>query len=199
MTLQIVVASRNQHKLDEIQRILTAEGVDVDLVSLANFPDAEDVAETESTFAGNALLKARAACQATGIAAIADDSGLCVDALNGMPGIFSARWAGSHGEDTANLELLLAQLTDVPDARRSAHFICAIAYVTPDGKERIVEGTVDGQIIREPRGDRGFGYDPIFVPDGMTLTTAELTSEQKDTISHRGRALRAFAQLLSDA
>lgn len=197
MMLRIVVASRNQHKIDEIQRILRAEGVDVDLVSLADFPDAEDVAETESTFAGNALLKARAACHATGLAAIADDSGLCVDALNGMPGIFSARWAGSHGDDTANLELLLAQLTDVPDARRSAHFICAIAYVTPDGKERIVEGTIDGQIIREPRGDRGFGYDPIFVPDGMAQTTAELTSEQKDRVSHRGRALRAFAQLLN--
>ena len=199
MTLRIVVASRNQHKIDEIKRILSAENVDVDLISLADFPDAKDVAETESTFAGNALLKARAACQATGLAAIADDSGLCVDALNGMPGIFSARWAGSHGDDTANLELLLAQLADVPDSRRSAHFICAIAYVTPDGKERIVEGTVDGQIIREPRGDRGFGYDPIFVPDGMTLTTAQLTSEEKDTVSHRGRALRSFAQLLNQA
>ncbi|MGA0184803.1 MAG: RdgB/HAM1 family non-canonical purine NTP pyrophosphatase, partial [Candidatus Nanopelagicales bacterium] len=155
-------------------------------------------AETGSTFAANALLKPRDVAQRTGLVAIADDSGLCVDALNGMPGILSARWAGSHGDDAANLHLLLAQLADVPGKRRGAAFHCAAAVATPDGDERVVEGVLEGSLITEPRGSNGFGYDPIFTPRGYALTTAELTPEEKDAISHRGEAFRKLVPVIRE-
>jgi XTP/dITP diphosphohydrolase len=196
--MRVVLATQNAHKLVEMRRILDEAGVDIELVGTDEFPGLTDVAETGSTFAANALLKARSVCAETGLPAIADDSGLGVDALNGMPGIFSARWSGSHGDDFANLNLLLGQLTDVPDARRGAAFHCAAAVVLPDGTERVVEGTIDGTLIREPRGSNGFGYDPIFVPVGESRTTAEMSAEEKDAISHRGRAMRALVPVLRE-
>jgi XTP/dITP diphosphohydrolase len=149
--------------------------------------------EDALTFADNALIKARACCAATGLAAVADDSGLCVAALGGAPGVFSARWAGGHGDDAANLALLLDQLRDVPDKHRAAWFECAAALVTPDGRERVEVGRLTGRLARQPRGGGGFGYDPILIPDGMAVTAAELTPERKNAISHRGRAFRALA------
>lgn len=198
MSHRVVLATRNAKKLDELQRILDGEGLSIEIVSLAAFPDAPEVAETESTFAGNALLKARAIAEATGLPAVADDSGLCVDALNGMPGVLSARWAGGHGDDDANLDLVLGQISDVPDRRRTASFQCAAAVALPDGTERVVEGSVDGVLIRERRGSHGFGYDPIFVPLGHDVTTAEMSAEEKDAISHRGQAMRALVPVLRD-
>ena len=196
--MRVVLATQNAHKLVEMRRILDEAGLDIELVGTDQFPALTDVVENGSTFAANALLKARSVCAETGLPAIADDSGLGVDALNGMPGIFSARWSGSHGDDLANLNLLLGQLTDVPDARRGAAFHCAAAVVLPDGTERVVEGTIDGTLIREPRGTNGFGYDPIFVPVGESRTTAEMSPEDKDAISHRGRAMRALVPVLRD-
>jgi XTP/dITP diphosphohydrolase len=198
MSLRVVLATRNAKKLDELQRILDSEGLPIEIVSLAAFPDAPEVAETESTFAGNALLKARAIAKATGLPAVADDSGLCVDALNGMPGVLSARWAGGHGDDDANLDLVLGQISDVPDRRRTASFQCAAAVALPDGTERVVEGSVEGTLLRARRGGNGFGYDPIFVPLGHDVTTAEMSAEEKDAISHRGQAMRALAPVLRD-
>lgn len=198
MSHRVVLATRNAKKRDELQRILDGEGLPIEIVSLAGFPDAPEVAETESTFAGNALLKARAIAEATGLPAVADDSGLCVDALNGMPGVLSARWAGGHGNDDANLDLVLGQISDVPDRRRTASFQCAAAVALPDGTERVVEGSVDGVLIRERRGTHGFGYDPIFVPLGHDVTTAEMSAEEKDAISHRGQAMRALVPVLRD-
>ena len=198
MAPQVVLATKNRKKLDELHRILEAEGMDVELLGIDAFPDLPDIPETESSFAGNALLKAREIARITGLPAVADDSGLCVDALNGMPGIFSARWSGRHGDDEANLDLLLGQLNDVPDRRRTAAFHCAAAVALPDGTERVVEGTVDGVLIRERRGTNGFGYDPIFVPLGRDVTTAQMTAEEKDAISHRGQAMRALAPVLAE-
>jgi len=198
MTQRVVLATRNQHKVAELRRILETADLDVDLVGTEQCPDLPDVAETGSTFAANALLKANDVAQRTGLIAIADDSGLCVDALNGMPGILSARWAGKHGDDAANLQLVLAQLADVPPNRRGAAFHCAAAVATPEGEERVVEGVLDGSLITEPRGRNGFGYDPIFTPRGYVLTTAELTPDEKDAISHRGQAFRALAPVLAD-
>jgi len=157
-----------------------------------------EVAETGATFTENALLKARAVVAYTGRPAVAEDSGLCVDALNGMPGVLSARWAGRHGDDEANLRLVLAQLVDVPMERRAAHFACVAALVLPSGREQITEGTLSGRIADAPRGTNGFGYDPIFVPDSSELTTAEMSAEAKDAISHRGRALRALAPVIAE-
>jgi XTP/dITP diphosphohydrolase len=171
---------------------------EVNVVGLDEYPHAPDVPETELTFAGNALLKARAIAAYTGLPAVADDSGLCVDALNGMPGVFSARWAGRHGDDRANLKLLLGQLSDVRADRRGAHFTCAAAVAFPSGQERVVTGKITGRLIDAPRGTGGFGYDPIFVPDGRTRTTAEMTAAEKDAISHRGQAFRALARLLPE-
>ena len=198
MTHRIVLATRNRKKLEELQRLLDAASLDVEILSLDAFPDAPEVAETESTFAGNALLKARAIARATGFPAVADDSGLCVDALNGMPGVLSARWAGGHGDDDANLDLVLGQISVVPDRRRTASFACAAAVALPDGTERVVEGSVEGVLLRERRGVNGFGYDPIFVPLGHDRTTAEMSAEEKDAISHRGRAMRALVPVLSE-
>ncbi len=198
MPHDVVLATRNRKKLDELQRILDAEGLGIRILSLDEFPDAPEVAETESTFAGNALLKARAIAAATGLPAVSDDSGLCVDALNGMPGVLSARWAGGHGDDDANLDLVLAQIEDVPDRRRTAAFHCAAAVALPDGTERVVEGSVEGVLLRERHGENGFGYDPIFQPHGMSKTTAQMSAEEKDAISHRGQAMRALAPVLGD-
>lgn len=198
MTTRVVLATRNQHKVAELHRIVDSVGLDVELVGTQEFPDLPDVAETGSTFAANALLKAREVAQYTGLIAVADDSGLCVDALNAMPGILSARWAGTHGDDAANLDLVLAQLRDVAGNRRSAAFHCAAAIATPDGDERVVEGVLEGVLIDVPRGANGFGYDPIFVPLGHDRTTAEMSAEEKDAISHRGIAFRALAPVLAD-
>jgi len=189
----LVLATRNEGKLRELARILSSQ---IKLVGLDAFPDAPDVPETGATFEANALLKARAIANYTKMPAVADDSGLCVDALNGMPGVLSARWAGRHGDDQANLDLVLAQLADVPDERLGARFVCAAALVDPEAGEWVVTGEVTGRLIRVPRGSGGFGYDPIFQPDGFDLTTAEMTPEAKDAISHRGRAFRALAPFI---
>jgi XTP/dITP diphosphohydrolase len=194
---RLVLATGNQHKLVELARILAASRVEVDLTGLGEFPGAPDVAETGATFAENALLKGRAIAGFTGLPTVADDSGLCVDAMNGMPGVLSARWSGRHGDDEANLRLVLAQTADVPDDRRGAQFVCVAALVLPSGKEHLSEGLVSGRLIREPRGSNGFGYDPIFVPDSSDLTTAQMSSPAKDAISHRGRALRALAPVIA--
>jgi XTP/dITP diphosphohydrolase len=189
----VVLATRNEGKLKELARIIGS----VTLAGLDEFPGAPEVAETGATFVENALLKARAIAEFTGLPSVADDSGLCVDALNGMPGIFSARWSGRHGDDQANLDLLLAQIADVPDERRGANFTCAAVLARPDGTSDVVLGQVDGQLIRAPRGSGGFGYDPIFVPDGYDITTAEMTADEKDAISHRGKAFRALAPFIT--
>ena len=199
MTTTIVLATRNSKKLAEMERILRGAGLDVHVVSADEVaPDMEDVVEVESTFVGNALLKARATAAHTGHISISDDSGLCIDALNGMPGVLSARWAGSAKDDTANLKLVLEQLADVPEPRRGAHFECAMAVVTPEGDEVTVEGRMDGRIITAPRGQHGFGYDPIFVPNGWQLTTAEMDPHIKDGLSHRGAAIRNVIPVLEN-
>ena len=199
----LVLATRNPAKLRELARIL---GSSVALAGLQESPGAPDVPETGATFEENALLKARATARYTGRPAVADDSGLCVDALSGMPGVLSARWAGAHGDDRANLELVLAQVADVPDTRLGAQFVCAAAVVLPPGGpvgeapgEWVVTGQVAGRLTRIPRGSGGFGYDPIFLPDGSGLTTAEMIPEAKDAISHRGRAFRALGPFITAA
>ncbi len=194
---RLVLATRNPDKLIELDRILKVSMVPVQLVALDEFPGAPDVAETGATFADNALLKASAIAEHTGLPAVADDSGICVDALNGMPGVLSARWSGRHGADAANLRLLLDQISDVPDERRVAYFACAAALVLPSGDRSLSEGMLHGRIIREPRGAGGFGYDPIFVPDDDSRTTAELSAEEKDAISHRGRAFRGLVPMIA--
>ena len=192
----LILATRNTKKLAELRRILEASSVDVSVTDLSEYPDMPEVAETGATFTENALLKARAVVAHTGRPAVAEDSGLCIDALNGMPGVLSARWAGQHGDDEANLRLVLGQLADVPADRRAAHFACVAALLLPSGRGDITEGTVSGRITDAPRGTNGFGYDPIFVPVGSELTTAEMNPEAKDAISHRGRALRALAPVI---
>jgi len=237
-----VLATRNAAKLRELGRILAAEdhgGTQIALAGFDEFPGAPDVPETGATFEANALLKARAIADYTGLPVVADDSGLCVDALNGMPGVLSARWAGGHGDDRANLELVLAQVADVPDSRLGAQFVCAAALVVPGSgvpgsgvpgsgvpgsgvpgsgvpgsgvpgagvpgsgvpgsgaREWVVTGQVEGRLVRVPRGSGGFGYDPIFLPDGFDQTTAEMTVEAKDAISHRGRAFRALTPFIT--
>ena len=187
MSGRLVLATRNAHKLGELRRILDEAGLEVELVGVDAFPGVADVAETGTTFAENALLKA----QATGLPAVADDSGLCVDVLGGMPGVFSARWSGQHGADRANLELVLAQIADLPDERRTAHFTCAAAIAFPDGTDRVVEGFLHGTLLRSSRGTGGFGYDPIFLPDGGSRTTAELEPAEKDAIRSDPAAGRA--------
>ncbi|MFI6446162.1 RdgB/HAM1 family non-canonical purine NTP pyrophosphatase [Kitasatospora sp. NPDC050543] len=197
-TRRLVLATRNQHKVAELRAILGDAGLDVELVGADAYPEIPDVPETGVTFAENALLKAHALAKATGLPAVADDSGLCVDVLNGAPGIFSARWAGKHGDDRANLDLLLAQLSDIAPEHRGAHFRCAAAVALPDGTERVVEGRLPGELRTAPSGDGGFGYDPILQPLGETRTCAELTADEKNAISHRGQAFRALAPLVRD-
>jgi XTP/dITP diphosphohydrolase len=192
---QIVLATRNGYKISELRTILgdLIGELDLEIVGMGEFPDIPDVVETGVTFAENATLKAVAAAQATGLPALADDSGLSVDVLGGAPGVFSARWAGTRGQDRANLELLLGQLCDVPDEQRAAAFVCAAALALPDGTVVVREGRMPGMLAREPRGDNGFGYDPILVVDGDSRTSAELSFEEKNAISHRGKAFRALA------
>ncbi|HEY7362325.1 MAG TPA: RdgB/HAM1 family non-canonical purine NTP pyrophosphatase [Streptosporangiaceae bacterium] len=194
---KIVLATRNPGKLAELRRILAAAGVSAAVTDLDDVPGMPEVAETGRTFAENALLKARAVAAFTGLPAVADDSGLSVDVLSGMPGVLSARWSGSHGDDGANLRLLLGQLADVPARERGAQFVCVAALVLPAGDEHLAEGTVRGRLTCSPRGSNGFGYDPIFVPDGFEVTTAQMSVEEKDKISHRGKALRALAPVIA--
>jgi XTP/dITP diphosphohydrolase len=191
VTVALLLATRNGHKLAELRRILQPR-VQVRVLGLDDVPSYPELPESGATFADNALIKAREATARTGLIAVADDSGLAVDALNGMPGVLSARWAGSRHDDTANLELLLDQLSDTPDDRLGAAFHCAAALVTPAGTELVRHGVMPGRLVRERRGSNGFGYDPIFVPEGYQQTSAELASEEKDRISHRGRALQAL-------
>jgi len=194
MSHKLVLATRNQGKITEFRRILEelAPG-QIELIGVDQFPDLVDVDETGATFEENSLLKARYTCQATGLPAIADDSGLCVDALNGDPGIFSARWAGVHGNDQANLEKVLAQLKDVPDEKRTAYFICVASLVLPDGREQVAEGRFEGRILHAPVGTNGFGYDPIFQPLGLSISSAQMSAQEKDVVSHRGKSLRSIA------
>jgi XTP/dITP diphosphohydrolase len=194
--VKILLASRNAKKLTELRRILTPVLPDVEVIGLDDVDEYPEVPESGATFADNALIKAREGYRHTGLATVADDSGLTVDALNGMPGILSARWAGAHGDDEANLRLVLGQVADVPDERLGAAFECAVAYVTADG-ETVTSGRMPGRLVRAPRGQNGFGYDPIFVPDGHDVTSAELDSATKDSISHRGQALRELARQLA--
>jgi XTP/dITP diphosphohydrolase len=198
VSTRLLLATRNAKKLVELQRILDgALGAgEVTLVGLADVPAYDEVPETGLTFVDNALLKAREGASHTGLPTVADDSGLAVDALNGMPGVFSARWAGKHGDDRANLELVLAQMSDVDDHHRSARFVCAAALVLPSGEEYTVSGEMPGRLTRAPRGGGGFGYDPIFEPEGHTRTSAELDPPEKDAISHRGKAFRALAEVI---
>lgn len=194
---KVVLATRNPHKITELRAILAATGVVIDLVGVTAFPDLPDVAETGVTFAQNALLKATETARRTGLPSIADDSGLCVDVLGGSPGVFSARWSGKHGDDEANLDLLLAQLSDIADEYRRAHFVCAAALALPGGAEVVREGRIDGRLLHARRGANGFGYDPIFLPDGYDRTTAEMTADEKNAVSHRTRAFRALAEDLA--
>ena len=204
MSRRVVLATRNVGKVAELRRILADAGVAVELVGADAFAAMPDVEETGATFAANAMLKARAVAEHTGLPAVADDSGLCVDALNGMPGVLSARWAGAHGDDAANLDLVLGQLADIPDERRGAHFFCAAAVAMPPGPHgspgecRVVEGQIDGVLLHERRGTGGFGYDPIFLPYGSARTTAQMDPAEKDAISHRGQAFRALAPVLAE-
>lgn len=193
-----MLATRNRHKVEELRAILAATGVEVELVGADEFPDLPDVPETGVTFAENALLKAVDVADRTGLPAIADDSGLCVDVLGGAPGIFSARWAGKHGDDAANLDLLLGQLADIADEHRQAHFACAAALALPDGRRVVREGRIDGVLVHARRGGNGFGYDPIFLPDGYDRTTAEMAAAEKNAISHRTRAFQALALDLAE-
>jgi len=194
---QVLLATRNVKKLAELRRILD-QLLDVEVVGLDDVPYYDELPETGATFAENALLKAREGAKRTGLLTVADDSGLAVDALNGMPGVLSARWAGKSKDDNANLQLVLEQLADTPDERLGATFVCAAALVTAAGAENVVEGRMPGRLVREPRGTNGFGYDPIFVADGFDVTNAELPPEEKDAISHRGRAFRALAPLIAE-
>jgi XTP/dITP diphosphohydrolase len=193
----VLLATRNAKKLAELRRILAPHLPDVRVLGLGDVPAYPEVRETGASFAENALLKAHAGFSQTGMLTVADDSGLTVNALNGMPGVLSARWAGGHGDDTANLQLVVDQLRDTPDERLGAAFVCTVALVGP-GFETTVDGRMDGRLIRSPRGSNGFGYDPIFVPTGYEVTSAELDSARKDAVSHRGQALRALLPILAE-
>jgi XTP/dITP diphosphohydrolase len=192
--IKLVLATRNPGKIVEFRRILEElHPASIDLVGLEHFPELRDVDETGETFFENALLKARTVCLETGLPSIADDSGLCIDALKGAPGVLSARWSGVHGNDAANIEKVLTQLAHVPDRELGAHFTCVTAFVMPDGRESTAEAILSGAILRQPIGNFGFGYDPIFRPVGSELSLAELDAQKKDLISHRGQSLRAIA------
>ena len=198
MSRQVVLATNNAKKLGELRRILTGEaGLAVEVLGLGDVPAYPEPAETEWTFEANALLKARACLAATGLPALADDSGLAVDVLNGMPGVRSARWAGPGAGDTDNNDLLLRQLDGVPVAERTGRFVAALALVLPGGVEHVRRGEMPGRIAEQPAGENGFGYDPLFVADGQSVTNAELEPEAKDAISHRGQAIRAIVPLLT--
>ena len=208
MTRRLVLATRNEHKVHELRQILAdlVSDLDLEIIGAGDVEGAPDVAETEVTFLGNARLKAVALARATGLPAVADDSGLSVDVLGGSPGVFSARWSGSTAgpdagradTDRANLALLLEQIGDVPDEHRTAAFVCAAVLAMPDGRVQGVEGRVEGSIVREPAGTNGFGYDPVFVPKGEQRTLAEHTDEEKNAISHRGNAFRALNPVMRE-
>ena len=192
----VVVATHNAKKAVELRRVLEAEAVPVRVMGLGDLPAYPEPAETETTFEGNALLKAHAAARQFGHLAVADDSGLVVDLLNGMPGVRSARWSGPGATDQSNLDLLIRQLADTDDEQRTAQFVCAMAMVAPDGREWVVRGEMLGRLVLQPRGSNGFGYDPIFVANQKCVTNAELSAEEKDAISHRGKAVRMLVPLL---
>ena len=198
MTSRVLLATNNAKKLAELRRIVAEQGLGVEIVGLADVDSYPEPAETEWTFEGNALIKARVAAAATGLPALADDSGIEVDVLNQMPGVRSARWAGGHGDDAENLALLLRQIDDVPDPERTARFVCAMALVLPGGAEHVERATMEGRLGREPRGANGFGYDPAFIPEGHELTTAELDPDAKDAISHRGKSVRQMVAHLRE-
>lgn len=198
MSRRVLVASRNAKKLNELRRILADAGIaGIEIVGLGDVPAYDEAPETGATFEENALAKARDGAAATGLPCVADDSGIAVDALNGMPGVLSARWSGVHGDDAANNALLLAQLGDVPDERRGAQFVSTCALVVPGGTEIVVRGEWPGVIGRKPVGDGGFGYDPLFIPTGGDITAAQLTPAEKDAVSHRGRALTQLLPVLA--
>jgi XTP/dITP diphosphohydrolase len=197
LSTRLLLATRNAGKLAELQRLLEAAVPGVEVVGLRDVDDYPEAPETGATFAENALLKAREAIRYTGLPAVADDSGLTVDALNGMPGVLSARWSGRHGDDDGNTALLLGQLADVPDERRGAAFVCAAAFVAADGTEHVLERHWRGTVSREKRGSNGFGYDPVFVPQGMDVTSAELAPAEKDARSHRGQAFAALVPVIA--
>ena len=190
--MKLALATRNPHKVAELRAILLPLLPGAQILGAEAF-DVPEPVEDEVTFAGNALIKARQLAEATGLLSLADDSGICVDAMGGAPGVFSARWCGRHGDDAANLELLLAQMADVPERHRGASFVCAAAMAAPDGREEVAEGVMRGSLLFAPRGENGFGYDPIFRPEGLSVSSAELTPERKEAISHRGKAFRALA------
>ena len=196
MSKSVVLATNNPKKLAELRRIMAEAAPDIEVLGLPDVSPYPEPAETERTFAGNALLKARACVAATGLPALADDSGLEVDVLNGMPGVRSARWAGPEATDADNNELLLRQLHDVPAGERTARFVSAMAAVFPDGTEHVCLGVMSGHVADAPRGENGFGYDPLFVAEGNTVTNASLDAEAKDAISHRGQAVRTIVPLL---
>ena len=193
--MEIVLATRNKGKIRELERIFASNLPGVKLLGTDAFPDLADVAETEDTFEGNALLKARAVSHFTNLPAIADDSGLAVDHLEGAPGIFSARYSGVHGDDQANLNKVLHEMDGV--SNRKAQFVCAAAFVAPRGYELVLRAEMVGNLIDAPRGEKGFGYDPIFIPIGFNQTTGEMDPELKDSISHRGKAMRELAEEIS--
>ncbi|TWS18635.1 RdgB/HAM1 family non-canonical purine NTP pyrophosphatase [Tsukamurella asaccharolytica] len=205
----MLLASRNAKKLRELRQVVADAGiVGLEVVGLDEVPAFEELPEDAPSFEGNALIKARQGYERTGLPCLADDSGICVDALNGMPGVLSARWSGRHGDDSANTALLLAQISDTPDERRGGEFVSACALVSGPGEagQVTVRGAWRGAVLREPRGDGGFGYDPVFLPEGSDRTAAELTAEEKNAISHRARALaqlveplRALAARVPDA
>jgi XTP/dITP diphosphohydrolase len=197
---RVFLASRNAKKIEEMRRILDDHLPGIEVLGLDDVAPYDEPVEDQPTFEGNALLKARAGVEATGLPSLADDSGLCVDALNGMPGVLSARWSGPPKDDHRNNTLLLDQLADVPDRRRGAEFRCAVAFCHPDGHQKVTPGVMRGRVIRELRGSGGFGYDVLFVPEEQDgeLTTAEMSAEAKDRISHRGQSLRAMAPAVAD-
>ena len=195
--MKLLVASNNAKKLGELEKILADAGIDsVELVPLRDVEPYDEPVEDGRTFADNALIKAHAGAQATGLACIADDSGIAVEELNGMPGVLSARWSGQHGNDAANNELLLAQMEHVPSERRQAAFVSVCALVTPAGQEHVAEGRWPGTLLTAPRGEAGFGYDPLFHPEGDTRSSAEMTPEEKNAASHRGRALAQLVPVI---
>lgn len=188
----LVLATRNKGKIEEVQRLISEHAPHIRLRSVAEF-GIDDVEETGSTFEGNALLKASTIARLTGLPALADDSGIAIDALGGAPGVYSARWSGVHGDDGANIAKVLEELADVPESDRGAQFVCVIALAMPDGRHVTVRGEVEGRVRTAPVGEYGFGYDPIFQPAGFQITTAQMDPKTKDSISHRGKALREIA------
>lgn len=196
---KLILATRNNHKLGELRQILEPLiPFDVELIVSASNYNLPEPVEDEITFAGNALIKARQIAREVGVPAVADDSGICVEAMGGAPGVFSARWSGEHGHDQDNLDLLLAQMADVPEKYRGANFTCAAALVMPDGREWVREGKMFGTLRRTAVGTGGFGYDPIFQPQGFNVTSAELSAQDKNRISHRGKAFTAIAPIIAE-